>query len=192
MRGDCVCGLVVPVRTRHRIVLLCHWKEAGRSSNTGRLVWLCLENLDIRFFNLPDGSSEPIDDLDPDKCLLLFPDERSRPLGPGMVSEPSSALVVLDATWRQARRRIRKSPLLSAMKKVRLPEGKPSSFAARRQFSPDRLCTAEAVARALEILGERKAAAAVMAPFDAYVEACLRERGRKGSLPDGCKKQQLG
>ncbi len=174
---DCVCSLVTPARTALRLVMLSHWKEAGRSSNTGRLVWLAIDNLDLRFFNLPDGTSEPLDDLDPDDCLLLFPDEEAVPITTVATSE-ATTLVVLDATWRQVRRMIRKTPLLRRMKKVRLPEGRPSEFAARRQFSPERLCTAEAVARALEALGEHEAASAVMAPFESYVSACLRERGR--------------
>ena len=41
----CICPGIVPTQTRTQLVLIRHWREARKSSNTGRIAGLALPEL---------------------------------------------------------------------------------------------------------------------------------------------------
>jgi len=173
---DCFCDRLHRLDNRTRVILISHWKDAGRTSNSGRLLWLLLDNLQVRFRNHP-GGDDTLDDLASlPGAALLYPSPGARELYPG--GPAPEVLVVVDGTWRQARRLVQRHAALAHLPRVKLPPGPPSSYAARRQSSPERLSTAESVARALGILEGEHLQQAIMEPFHALVRGCLRARGR--------------
>lgn len=177
---DCLCHLVERVANTTRVVLISHWKDAGRTSNTGRVLWLVLGNLEVRFINhrLRHDSLDDLAELP--RAALLFPGNRARQLAvpPAGDAQAIGTLIVVDGTWRQARRLVHRHPGLNSLDQVKLPPGPLSAYRARRQTSPERLSTAEAVARALGILEGGGVERAVMRPFRALVRGCLRARGK--------------
>ena len=91
-----------------------------------------------------------------DGAWLLFPEgpETSSP-----IAEPPRALVVLDATWSQARRMFRKLDALRGLPILRLPEAPMPVQRLRESPAPGKVSTIEAIARALRVLeGEASAA----------------------------------
>jgi DTW domain-containing protein YfiP len=79
-------------------------------------------------------------------------------------------LVVLDATWSQARRMYRKLEALRGLPTLRLPDTPMVAARLRASPGPGQVSTIEAIARALRILGDTDAAAALERLFDVAVE----------------------
>ena len=139
----CLCSEVPTIATRTRVVIVRHHLERHRSSNTGRLAHLALPNSEII-----DYGGRCVAELPPlEGAWLLFPEgDRAAPL------EPPKQLVVLDATWSQARRMFRKLAVLRGLPILRLPPGPMAAARLREAPGPGMVSTIEAIARALEQL----------------------------------------
>jgi DTW domain-containing protein len=142
----CLCAEVPTVTTRTRIVIVRHHLERFRSSNSGRLAHLALPTSQIID---PGGSGGPAALHDAAGAWLLFPE------GAPMHSAPASpprALIVLDATWSQARRMYRKLDVLRGLPLLRLPDEAVPPARLRESPGRGRVSTIEAIARALRLL----------------------------------------
>ncbi len=112
--------------------------------------------------------------------LLLYPGENSTLLD-GSVRSGSGpvTLVVPDGTWRQASRIVRGEPALKGFTQVHLPPGGPGSiYTLRKQRFSDRVCTFEAVARALEIIEGPGIERQLVPALEAMVSRTMRSRGK--------------
>ena len=130
--------------TRTRVVIVRHHLEQHRASNTGRLAHFALPNSE-----LVDVGGGPAAQLPPlDAAWLLYPE------GPvtETIVEPPAKLVVLDATWSQARRMYRKLAALRGLPILRLPDAAMPAARLRESPGPGRVSTIEAIARALRML----------------------------------------
>ncbi|HVZ73280.1 MAG TPA: tRNA-uridine aminocarboxypropyltransferase, partial [Polyangia bacterium] len=184
----CVCAFVRPIHTTTRVLILQHPRERHVPINTVRLARLCL----------PDATMRRGVELEDDPVVadvlagrggwptpyLLFPGPqamdlaRERPPGP-------ITLVVLDGTWWQAGKLLKRNPALARLPQLRLAPAAPSRYRIRREPHEHCVATIEALAMALRALegpppGEGPAAdesdarfAALLAPFDAMVERQL-------------------
>lgn len=160
----CLCAAVPTVATRTRIVIVRHHLERWRSSNSGRLAHFALPNSEI----IDHGGIRGPAALPPlDGAWLLFPEGEPVTRAP---EPPPRQLVVLDATWSQARRMFRKLAPLRGLPYLRLPDE--AMPAARLRASPGegRVSTLEAIARALRLLEGDAAAAPLEALFAVAVE----------------------
>ncbi len=130
-----------------------HHLEQHRSSNSGRLAHLALPNSVIVDHGGIGGPAK----LPPlAGAWLLFPEGEPCTRVP---EPPPRELIVLDATWSQARRMYRKIDALRGLPILRLPEGWRASARLREAPSADRVSTIEAIAGALRLLeGDDKAA----------------------------------
>ncbi len=175
----CVCAHVTPMKTRTRVLILQHPRERHVPINTARLARLSLPDAILR--RAVDFEADPVvadalagrDGGQPP--YLLFP-------GPGAIDlaskRPSGpvTLVVLDGTWWQARKLLRRNPRLAELPRISLAPATPSRYRIRREPHEQCVSTIEAIALALRALeGEGGAAddarwEALLAPFDAMVE----------------------
>lgn len=150
--GSCLCEALVPVDTRVRVVVLQHVLEASKLSNTGRFVTEVLRPSELRLYGA-QGSPPPVEDLA--HATLLFPGA-----GPSDATLPASrSLLVLDASWSQARRMVQRLPALRALPRLSLKVDAPQK--SLRDAPPGGLSTLQAVARALALWGEDEAATAL-------------------------------
>ncbi|MFA5323701.1 MAG: tRNA-uridine aminocarboxypropyltransferase [Smithella sp.] len=150
-REICICPILPTVNTRVEFLILRHIWEAQRPSNTGRLAALAMPNSRI----IPCGGGtrtglSPVDDeiLRASGTWLLWPD------GTGTQPDisdmkPPVRVVVIDATWSQARRLYRSMPALQAMPRLILPAPKRLRDRLREQHRSDGMSTLEAVAAAV-------------------------------------------
>lgn len=142
-RRICLCGEIPALPSRTRIVIVRHHQERWRSSNTGRLAHLALPNSEIVDY----GGGEPARLPELTGAWLLYPEGPTVELG-----EPPARLVVLDATWSQARRMYRKLHALRGLPTLRLPDGPMAAARLRESPGPGRVSTIEAIARALRLI----------------------------------------
>lgn len=153
-RRLCLCAAIPAVPTRTRVVIVRHHLERWRSSNSGRLAHMALPNSEIVEHGGADGPAR----LPPlEGAWLLFPE--GEPVREAPVPPPAQ-LVVLDATWSQARRMYRKLGALRGLPTLRLPDGPMAAARLRESPGPGRVSTIEAIASALRLLeGEAVGAA---------------------------------
>jgi DTW domain-containing protein YfiP len=157
-------------------------RERKSQSNTGALLARVLANSNLVLHGLP-GALADLSDLEDPRCeaVVLFPVPDAPVISRESVPEVSGRrriLVVLDATWPQARRMAHRIREVRRLPFVRLPDGTAPRFILRKPHRPGFLSTAEAVALALHLLGEAAAAAAVREGLSTVARTVLEERGR--------------
>jgi DTW domain-containing protein YfiP len=158
-----------------QVVIVRHHLERWRSSNTGRLAHLALPSSVLVDHGGQDGPAV----LPPlAGAWLVFP--AGEPLH-DPPSVPPRQLVVLDATWAQARRMYRKLSALRGLPVLRLPEAPMPAARLREAPAPDRVSTIEAIARALRLL-EGDAVAEPLEQLFALAVARARATGRAVSM----------
>lgn len=164
-RRVCVCARIPAIATRTRIVIVRHHSERHRSSNSGRLAHHALPNSVVVDHGGTDGPAV----LPPlDGAWLLYPQGEPRAAAP---EPPPRQLVVLDATWSQARRMYRKLDALRGLPVLRLPDEPMPVARLRESPGEGRVSTIEAIARALRLLEGDEPARALERLFEAAVAA---------------------
>ena len=174
----CLCSEVPTVATRTRVVIVRHFTEQNRSSHTGRLAHQALPNSVI--VDHGGGHRGSPDVLPPlDGAWLLFPAGEPTTVCP---QPPPRQLVVLDATWSQARRMYRKIDALRGLPILRLPDIPVSTARLRQSPGEGRVSTIEAIAAALRLLEGDAIAEPLERLFSVAVERA-RESGLMVSIP---------
>jgi len=170
-RPICICPVLPQVKTRTEFIILRHIWEAERPSNTGRLAALCMPNARI----VPCGGGTRIGLAPLDETLLhvpgiwlLWPDGPAADTGAPDFTPPER-VVVLDATWHQARRLFRQTPALRALPRLALPAPEKHRDRLRDQHRPDGMSTLEAVAAAVALLEGRHTAEPLERLYDEVV-----------------------
>ncbi|MBP7341100.1 MAG: DTW domain-containing protein [Smithellaceae bacterium] len=192
-RDICICNVLPDVRTKTEFLILRHIWEAGRPGNTGRLAALALPNSRI----LPCGGgnrllSSAFDDaaLQAPGTWLLWPDG---PAGPRKIWEqtPPRRVAVLDATWHQARRLYRQTPLLQSLPRLALPAPRQNRERLRDQRRPDGLSTLEAIAAAVALLEGSETARPLEELYDEVVRRRNALRWGRNSPATGLRSDSL-
>ncbi|MCP4446260.1 MAG: DTW domain-containing protein [Myxococcales bacterium] len=164
----CLCAEITRIPCGVEIVVLRHVMERRRNSNTGRLVARALEGAKVLEYALRE---EPLDTavLAGANTALLYP-------RPSSVDAPQpTRLILLDASWSQARRMAQRIPELRSMPSLSLPTPIRVLPRMREGKAPEQMSTAESAIAALRLLGEVAAAD--------HLEVLLRELVRRFALP---------
>lgn len=129
-----------------KIFLLTHERELLRTSNTGILAKNVAPEIVEQIIwarNIPDPSL--LDAINHENTVLLYPvdDAVAAPI------ESFENIILLDATWQEARKMFNHSPYLKNLPKVHIKPRQISQYQLRRNQPEGGLCTAECV---MEIL----------------------------------------
>ncbi len=174
----CLCDQLFTLPTRVRVLMLRHYKEVHKGSNSARLVDLVLPNCTIRDYGARDSSLE-LEGLAGPGVALLFPSDGGKTLPPAKVS----TLVVVDGTWSQARRMMNRIPGLVTLPRLDVAMHATDRIRMRRSPVPGRVSTAEAVAYALDLLEGPGTGDSLMALYETQVERVWQARGRMDGVP---------
>lgn len=173
----CVCEVVGPAQpSRPEVLVVRHHWEAFKSTGTARLAGLALSNL--RILDLAPENPEPIRDAirGLEDAWLLYPG--------GLTAERTPArpktLVVLDGTWRQTGKMLRRLPELSRLPRFSLAPPAASEARARLREAPrpDARSTLESIADALSELDSAQCGERLLALHATFVERTRRARGQ--------------
>ena len=149
-----------------------HPLEAWRASGTARIAELALQRCRVVSAAPPyesvDRSLAGIGD-----AWLLFPGGPD----PDRLGTPPRRLVVLDGTWREVRRLLRKLPSLWKLPRLALPPKAEAPLRLRHSPLEDRRSTLEAIADALALLEGEQTAAPLAELHARFVEHSLKARG---------------
>jgi DTW domain-containing protein YfiP len=173
----CLCGDVVPVPTRTQFLIVRHHGERERSSNSGRLAALAMPS--CRLVDFGTGGVPFDNQVIPRDGVLLFPDGAAadRPPAP-----PPSTVIVMDATWHQARRMRQRISGLRGLPVWRLPDRAVTAARMRASPGPGMLSTLEAIAEVVRQLEGEVLAQRLEALFALAVSRAERS-GRRISHP---------
>jgi DTW domain-containing protein YfiP len=164
------------VPTRTRVVILQHPRESSVPINTARLAELGLPNAE-RHVGIEFGESPRVRELLSNgeaPAILLYPGEGAQSLAREPPAGPVT-LVVIDGTWWQARKLVRKNPELASLPRYGLEPAEPSRYRIRREPAKHCVSTIEAIVEALGYLEhDTPGLRDLLGPFDAMVEHQLR------------------
>jgi DTW domain-containing protein len=179
----CLCSSLIEVHTHTRIVILQHPRESAVPIGTARLAELAFTNAE-RHVGVDFGQSAAVraalgaSDAAP---ILLYPGPESRDLE----RDPPTGkvtLVVIDGTWWQAAKILKRNAELARLPRYALNPRAPSRYRIRREPAPHCVSTIEAIVDAVIALeGLESGARAALGPFDALVEQQLGFAGERGA-----------
>lgn len=189
--GMCICRLAPHLQLETRVEAVIHYADIRRMSNSGRLLGLALANSSVHVRGLP-GQPVKISPGGQWTDLTLFPGEGAAELTPvllGKLQRPLR-LLVPDGNWNQAAGAAKREPSLARALKVRLPVGITAKYRIRHHDDLTKLCTMEAVIRALGIIEGSEAESRLEDFFQSWVCRTLYIKGRvaKAGMPDGAFK----
>ncbi len=148
------------------VIILQHPKESQHPFNTARILQLCLTHcvtlLGEQF------QQQAVEQLYPEHQLaLVFP--KSEPESSVPTDSQKSALVLIDASWRKAKRIYFENPWLQALPCVAIEPKAASQYQIRRANNETYLSTLESCVEALEIVDVGCDSKQLMQPFRAMV-----------------------
>ncbi len=201
--SHCLCSLRPSVPTHAGVCLLMSDIEPLKPSNTG---WLIADVVPDTFA-FPWARTQVAPGLlallaDPQwQPLVVFPGEFAPPErvittvpapapGPPKTA-PRPLLILLDATWQEARKMFRKSPYLNHLPVLSLSPEQISRYTLRRSGRGDHFCTAEVAAMCLELTGDHRAAQTLDAYLDVFTHHYLQAKNQLPPQWEGEAHQRL-
>lgn len=178
----CWCRDLPQVQTRTRVVFVQHPREERMAVGTARMAHLCLPNSTLFVGETAEDPGLVAAFSDPERPpVLLFP----APGAPDILIDPPRGpvtLVVVDGTWSQAGKLVRRNPRLAALPRYAFRPPAASAYRIRREPRPDCVSTIEALAYVLGVLeGDPEGMRVLLEPFRRMVEfqiGCI-ERDRR-------------
>jgi DTW domain-containing protein YfiP len=159
----CICEKVISFSNRVKIVILQHPREQSKLLNSARLAHLALKNSKIRIgLSWPNFKAVAGPDQLPSNWAVLYMNS-SKSSKPCQIVDrhnkeiPDSSfikgIIVLDGSWKQAKALWWRNPWLLRLNRITLNPDCPSL---RGQTKAQAMSTVEAIAMALESIGEKK------------------------------------
>lgn len=148
-----------------KIYLLTHERELLRASNTGALAQTVVPDIVERVVwarNKPDPLL--LAAINQNNTALLYPttDATSAPI------ENFENIILLDATWQEARKMFNHSPYLKNLPKIHIKPGQVSQYQLRRNQPDGGLCTVECVVKILIAKHYIEMAGSLRAAFNSF------------------------
>lgn len=168
-RAHCICGKVPTVAARTELVIIRHSIESYRPSNSARIAALALERCRILTYGAP-GETFDERSIQGEGTWVLYPGGPPADLSAGRPRR----LVVLDGTWRHARRMYLRIGALRGLPRLSLPApARPPARRLRRGRSLHEMATLEAIGRALELLEGEEIGRPLLDLYRLFVESAL-------------------
>ncbi len=156
----CICDSIKKVSTKAKFIILSSEKELYRKTNTANLLNICnTESTEIIIWERKKTPESIVNYISSDKykVFLVFPDInedlRKRTVEYG-VMEKIPVFIILDGTWGEAWKMIKKSEYLKELPIISLKTYKVSKFTLRRGQEEGNLCTVETAIELMKINNE--------------------------------------
>lgn len=163
----CVCSAVAVMNVKTQITLMLHPSEQNKAKNTGRLIPLLIPSAVIIVGESGEDFSSVKDRIrEFPKTVVLFPCDISQSLTDISKEQEIEHIIVIDATWRKAKKIWMLNPWLHQLSVAHLNLDSISQYRIRKGSRENGVSSIEAVAAALEEI-ESVDTAPVWALFEA-------------------------
>ncbi|ADZ90762.1 DTW domain-containing protein [Marinomonas mediterranea] len=151
---QCVCQFIRQARVPQRVIIIQDQKEASHAKNTVGLLSLALPQIEVIKVQVDEDVSSYLTGFSPDDTALLHPSEHAEVIESLDVDRKFgiNTLVVIDATWRRAKRILLSNPSLQKFPALTFGQTVKSVYSIRKAPSAEDLSTFEAGVYALEQL----------------------------------------
>lgn len=174
-RRVCICDYRVQHQAKAEFWLMMHHNETFKPTNTGRLIADCLPDTDRFKWSRTEPDQRFLtalerQDIDP---YIVFPSGEGYEDRMVSFSEKEGkkpVFIILDGTWRQARRMFRHSRYLDQLPVIEPEQVQSSGYRLRKAAVPGQLCTAEVAAQMLRQVGDENSADILAAYFTVFNE----------------------
>jgi len=153
-----------------------------RTSNTGRLIEDIIEGTENFVWSRTHEPQKLVADLkDPaNQVYLIFPgdrpEERER-LKAYEATDKNIIFLIIDGTWKEVRKILRKSPYLQKLPILDLNPQSKTAYHLRRNKDDNHLCTAEVAIDLLKLVGDQDQASQLGHYYHTFLH--LYEEGRR-------------
>lgn len=176
--GHCLCHLLPRIGADTQLLVVQHPDEQKHALNTARLLVAGLVNaqLVVSEYLSDDWCARLADEQW--RTELLFPGPDVPVLNSMVTDQRPRRLVLLDGTWRKARKLLYLNPVLQQLPRVALADGLSSRYRLRKAPMAGALSTIEAGVHALQILEPNTDFTPLLKPFDALIEGQIAAMGQ--------------
>ncbi|QAA32511.1 tRNA-uridine aminocarboxypropyltransferase [Clostridium manihotivorum] len=173
---NCICSSVKKVNTKAKLWILSVEREFYRPSNTARILKLANpEATEIFHWERSNTPKELIEKIESGiyDVYLLFPQEEESSTivdfnNKGISKIP--AFILVDGTWKEAKRIIRRSEYLKAIPRITLKADYKSKYTLRKGVFDGNLCTMEAAIEVIKLNKEFEEAMVLTEDFNLFLD----------------------
>lgn len=171
---NCICDIEPQLQSAADFILLTHPRECNKDTNTGVLMTRTLPSCRVEMWHRTQPPQRLLDQLQNPhyQAWLVFPSDEqhlAQPLTLPTATDAKILLIILDATWQEARKMVRKSPWLSQLPRIAITPQQTSNYALRRNQQPGHLCTCEVGIELLNLLQQPQAAQQLQTYFNHFI-----------------------
>lgn len=176
-QSQCYCEGLIAETAQLDIVILQHPSERKHPLNTARIVEIGLDNAEI-FVGEDFSQHHALQQLLTTKrCCLLFPTEQALLPQQGLAQWQPQVLIVLDGTWRKAKKIYFCNPNLQQLTCIKLAPQQLSNYRIRKAPSAEGLSTIEAIVDTLRVLAQQRVHQGLLDCFDCMIEQQITHIG---------------
>lgn len=174
---NCICSIVPKVKTKVEIWILSTEKEFYRPSNTARILKLVNpEATEIILWERTVNPEALIKNIESEiyDVYLVFPEDNEDMLSEkfeNRISDKTLAFVLLDGTWKEAKKILRKSDYLKGIPRISLEPNFKSEYNLRRGVEEGNLCTIEAAIEVIKLSNEIQNANVIKDAFHIFLDS---------------------
>ncbi|OVE66942.1 hypothetical protein CCS79_16810 [Clostridium diolis] len=174
---NCICDIVPKIETKAKMLILSTEREFRRPSNTARLLKLVNpESTELILWERVKTPEKLIEYINSDdyEIHILFPMDDDEPVERKHKCkdlEKIPAFIILDGTWKEAEKILRKSDYLKKLPRISLNLINKSEYTLRKGASEGELCTIEAAIEVLKLNSEFENAQLIKGTFDLFMRS---------------------
>ncbi|MEK7433619.1 MAG: DTW domain-containing protein [Cyanobacteriota bacterium] len=178
----CICGREPEIISNVTFCIIMNEREPKKPTNTGRLIEDTMKKTKVFIWSRVNENKELIDLINNDLYdpYVIFPDDteelKSKVVDFQKKEKKEPLFIILDGTWKQARRIFNKSEYLKKLPILSIKIDKTSEYQLRRASDAHHLCTVEVGIELLKIAGESKQSEQLYDYFCTFIKHYLAGR----------------
>ncbi len=175
----CICNKINNIKSEAKFIILSNEREVYRNTNTARVLKLVNpESTEVIIWKRGESNKEILKYISDNNydVFLIFPtinDELKNNEVKYMKSDKTPVFIIIDGTWNEAWKIIRKSEYLRQLPIISLEINKVSKFILRRGQEDGNLCTIETAIELLKLNEEIEVATIVDEDFDLFIASYI-------------------
>ena len=181
LKSRCLCDTLKSTPNNIHLIILQHPSETKHPLNTVRIMKKSFKEMTVivgeDFHN--DISLNTLICDPKNECALLYPGEASVVLDSHFKSRSLTHIILIDGTWRKAKKIFMLSKNLHALPSYRLATTANSDYLIRKSPHKNALSTLEATVHALQYIEPELNTEAVVASFQKMINMQIKKMGRE-------------